>query len=281
MVYKLTQPEDILLEAHRLYPKGFHEVSDSGFMDEYYRRGAIISGIREYAKTAKEEVHVLDVAAGRGRQGYFVNKVGEENSKKVVIHEVDISRVELGKGRERTIADIHHLPYADKSMNFVFMNNIPVPLSAVSSYVIRRKGDYVIKERMLEMLELATDAIYKLNLLEGARVLKDDGVMVLGGKYIGQKIEEIQKNIEDLPLKVDKFEVVELEEYVVPLWRNYGVDIDKPTFMLASLKKTGSDIQKLVDLYEQVLYTALEQLMRIEEFDGVMKEMRAKKNFKE
>jgi hypothetical protein len=34
-------------------------------------------------------------------------------------------------------------------------------------------------------------------------------------------------------------------------------------------------------LYPKEFHTALEQLMRIEEFDEVMKEMRAKKNFKE
>jgi len=262
MVHKIAQPEDILVKVQEFYPKQYHKVSESGFMDELYRRSAIMSGVREYAQSA-EEVHILDVAAGRGRQGYFINKVvGKENSKKVVMHEIDISKVELRK--EGIIGDMGHLPFANKSMDIVFMNNLPSLLSAVSSHVIRTKHDGATKERMLEMLEVATDAMYKLNLLEGVRVLKDGGVIMLGGKYIGQGIESIEKNIEDLPLKVDKFEVLELERQVVPLWRNYGIDIEKPTFMLISLKKTGSGIEKLVELQQQLLHTSLEQLMRIE-----------------
>jgi len=130
------------------------------------------------------------------------------------------------------------------------------------AYKIAKPGDILV------------DAQYKLNLLEGARVLKDDGIIVVGGKYVGQKQEGMQGNLADLPLRIKHFEVVDVDEDAVPAWRRYGIDIEKPTFLLYSLKKTGEVSKELVSFYEQVRYTALEQLIRIEGFDDIMEGMR-------
>jgi hypothetical protein len=278
MVHRISQPDDILHEAQRLYPKKFHEVSESSYMDDVYRKAALMCGIREHVKATEGQVNAADIAGGSGRQGRIIRSLVKEDAERVVIHNVDISGGELrkGKGGEKIIGDAMHLPLADKSMDFVFMNNIPIPLSHVKNYVINMKDETGKKEVMLEMLELAIDSVYKLNLLEGARVLKENGVMVFSGKHMGQNGESIQRSLGDLPLKVDKFEVVELEEGVIPLWRKYGIDIEKPTFMVVSLKKTG-DVGELTDFYRQMLFTSLEQLMRIGEFDDVMKEMRMAK----
>lgn len=274
---KIAQPEDVLLEAQKLYPKKFHEVSESTYMDEVYRKAAALSGIREYVKSTKGDVNVADIAGGSGRQGRIIRSMLKDEAGRVVIHNVDISREELSKskGDERIVGEIMHLPFADRSMDFVFMNNIPIPISYVRNYVANMKDEAGRKERMLEMLELAVDSVYKLDMLEGARVLKENGVMVVSGKYIKQTGESIQKSLGELPLKVNKFEVVELEEGIIPLWRKYGIEIEKPTFMVVSMKKVG-DVGDLADFYQQMLRTSLEQLMRVEGFEDILKEMHKK-----
>jgi hypothetical protein len=99
--------------------------------------------------------------------------------------------------------------------------------------------------------------------------------MVVSGKYIKQTGESIQKSLGELPLKVNKFEVVELEEGIIPLWRKYGIEIEKPTFMVVSMKKVG-DVGDLADFYQQMLRTSLEQLMRVEGFEDILEEMHKK-----
>ncbi|MEM3555429.1 MAG: class I SAM-dependent methyltransferase [Candidatus Micrarchaeia archaeon] len=278
MIHKISKPEDILLEAQKLYPTKFHEVSESTYMDEVYRKAAALSGIKEYVGKTKREVNVADIAGGSGRQGHIIRSMLKDEARRVTIHNIDISKEELSKRKvdERIVGEIMHLPFVDRSMDFVFMNNIPIPISHVRNYVAFMKDESGRKGMMLEMLELAVDSVYKLNTLEGARVLKDNGVMVVSGKYTGQSSESIQKGLGELPLKVEKFEVVELEEGVIPLWRKYGIEIEKPTFMVASFRKTSSDLKEHFELYEQMLYTSLEQLMRIEGFEDVLKEMHRK-----
>lgn len=278
MVYRIAQPEDILLEAQRIYPKKFHEVSESTYMDDVYRKAALLSGIKEHVKGGKGEVNVADITGGSGRQGRIIRSLLKEDAGRVVVHNVDISREEMGRGKgdEKIVGELMHLPLADRSMDFVFMNNIPIPISYVRNYVARMRDESGRKGMMLEMLDVAVDSVYKLDLLEGVRVLKENGVMVVSAKHTGQTAEGVQKALGEVPLRVSGFDVVELEEGVIPLWRKYGIEIEKPTFMVVSMRKVGEG-EGLRELYEEVLHFSLQQLMRVEEFEDVMKEMRKNK----
>lgn len=268
MVQKLRQPDDIIVEANSRYNeahKHFHEVAESTYMDSTYIKGAVISGIRERLKSFPEDIDVCDIPGGSGRQGHIIRSYVKEDASRVHIYNVDMSREELGKDKKdiRIRGDVMHVPLEDGSMDVVFMNNIPIPLSELRRHAIQMKEYSGGKETMVEMLNVAVDAQYKLALLEGARVLKDNGVMVVSAKYTGQTAQGIQKVVEDLPLKVEKFEIVDLENGVIPLWRKYGKDIERPNFTVTSFRKTG-DTQEAEDVYRQLLYTSLEQLMRIQ-----------------
>jgi SAM-dependent methyltransferase len=265
MVVKLQQPNDVIVNAQKLYPKEFHKVAESSYMDDMYIKSALMSGVREYVKTSKDVVNIADIAGGSGRQGRIIKKLVGENSEKVVVHEIDISRTELGKGRgnDKIIGDVMHLPLSDNSMDFVFMNNVPQPLFQVRNYIISMEGDTGKKKAALKVLDDAIDAQYSLLLLEAGRVLKKNGVMMLGAKQPGQSREDIQKDMAGLSLKLEKLEVVELEDGVVPLWRKYGVEIEKPRFGIALLRKEGGDTKEATELYEKRFKASLKELMEI------------------
>ena len=156
MTYRIAKPGDIIVEAQKLYPKKFHEVSESSYMDDVYRKAAIMCGIREHLKATRGDVNAADIAGGSGRQGRIIRSLVKEDSGRVVIHNVDIGRREFrrGRGDERTIGDVMHLPLPDKSMDFVFMNNIPIPLSHVKYYVINMKDETGKKSRFLRCLRM-------------------------------------------------------------------------------------------------------------------------------
>jgi hypothetical protein len=265
MVVKLQQPDDVVVNAQKFYPKEFHKVAESSYMDDMYIKSALMSGVRGYVKASKDVVNIADIAGGSGRQGRIIKKLVGEDSEKVAVHEIDISRAELGKGKgdDKIIGDAKHLPLSDNSMDFVFMNNVPLPLLQVRNYVISMKEDIGKKKVALKLLEKAIDAQYSLFLLEGVRVLRENGVMMLGAKQVGQSSEGLQKSVGDLPLKIEKFEVVELEKGVVPLWRKYGVDIEEPRFGIAYLRKKGGDIKEATDLYEKRFKASLKKVMGI------------------
>lgn len=263
MVNKIAQPEDILTTAQKFYPGNFRDISESGFMDNLYLKAPRMPGVKEAIENGKGQANVAEFASGTGRVGDATRKVTGTGFN---YHCIDIDKGQFGKEdwKSRIIGSVENVPLANKTQDVVFMLNVPIPLSEVKNHLLKEGGLDDTKKGMLEMLENAIDAQYKLNLLEGARVLKDDGVMVVGGKYMLQTEDRMQKNIEDLPLKITKLEVVDVDEKVIPLWRKYGIDIENPTFMLVSMKKTKGDMQEAVDFYEQVLYSSLEQLMRIE-----------------
>lgn len=281
MVERIAAPEEILIRAQRLYPESFHEkVSSKKPMEEFYSKAVTLSRVKELIESSRELVTVVDVAGGRGKVSDALKKLTDKGFNYV---NVDISGRELGKngGKHGIIGDIMHLPITDKTADAVFFIEIPIPLSRVRDHVAGMKAESsdetAKKEIMLEPLEAAIDSIYKLNLLEGIRVLKDGGVMVLGGTYKGQTRENVESTVEKLPLKLEEFKIVELDKGVVPLWGSYGIDIKEPKFTIASFKKTGDDIKELVALNEQVLYSSLDRLRRIDGFDKVLNEMRDKK----
>jgi len=273
MVHRIAHPEDVLREAQLLYPQKFKEVSESGFMDEFYKKAARMPGVMEAVKSGGGKAVVFDVASGTGRVGNFIKFLSHMDFDYYCF---EINEKQLGwEGwKKAVIGDISHLRAEDKAADVVFMLNVPIPISGIKNHLLEGGRLDHTKKGMLEMLDLAIDAQYKLNLLEGARVLKDDGIIVVGGKYVGQKQEGMQGNLADLPLRIKHFEVVDVDEDAVPAWRRYGIDIEKPTFLLYSLKKTGEVSKELVSFYEQVRYTALEQLIRIEGFDDIMEGMR-------
>jgi hypothetical protein len=263
MVNKIAQPEDILMTAQKLYPGNFRDISESGFMDNLYLKAPRMPGVKEAIEKGNGQANVAEFASGTGRAGNAIRKVtGTEFN----YYCIDIDRRQFGKEdwKSRITGRVENVPLADKTQDVVFMLNVPIPISEVKSRLLKEGSLDYTKKRMLEMLENVIDAQYKLNLLEGVRVLKDDGVMVIGGKYVLQTEDKMQKNIEDLPLKITKLEIVDVDENVIPLWRKYGIDIENPSFMLVSMKKTKGDIREAVDSYEQLLYSSLEQVMRIQ-----------------
>lgn len=264
MVVRIAKPEDMLLEAQKLYLKDFHRVSSSKEMNAYYEKHADFSYAEELVKSGKPVVIVV-VASGRGKEGDAFKKRFGDNAN---VYNFDISRKELGKDHEknRAMAETMHLPVADKTADIVSMSHIPIPLSSVVRYVagMNAEGIENAKIMMLEMLSNATDSIYKLNLLEAVRVLKDNGVIRFGVMQDRQTRKSLEKSIEGLPLKLEEFKIERHDEKLVPIWRNYGSDVDKPISAHAVLRKTRSDIGEIVALYEQLLYFSLEQVMRIE-----------------
>ena len=277
MVYKIAEPEDILVHAQRLYPNSFHEkVSSNNLMKDLYRKAVFLSGINEVIEGGGEPV-IVDAAGGSGK---LWDALGESKNKKFIYIRADISREELEKGgwKFKVIGDVTHMPIADKTADAVFMLNVPIPLSKVREYVEGMKAESEnekeSKRRMLEALENAEDAIYKLNLLEGVRMLKENGVMVLGAAYHGHTMKDVQDVVKNLQLQLEKFDIMELDERIVPLWKDYGIEISKPKFALVSLRKTGDDARELVEQYEQMLHNSLQELSRVGGFEKVLRDMK-------
>jgi len=295
MVVKVDQPEDIIRIAQECYLKGtdFRRVSDSSEMGGFYDNQTKLSGVKRLVESGRK-LKIGDIAGGSGRQGDSIRRSLGSKADSVEIDVFDINMKAMGEvtGQNRIVSETMHLKAADGTYDMIFMNNVPVPLSSVGRYVthIKEVGDG--RDQVLEMLNLAVDSIVKLNLLEAVRALKDDGAIVLGVNYEESRKssdgteprrklltrESLEKIVDDLPLKVEKFEIKKYDEKLVPLWRNYGADMGKPEFVHAVLRKTGSDISELVAMQEQVLDFALRQLIRIEGFEDVMGEMKKAKN---
>jgi len=286
MVLKIEQPDDIIRIAQERYMKGtdFRRVSDSREMREFYDKQTELSGVKGLVESGGE-VRIGDIAGGSGRQGDSVRRIlgDKADSVKIDVFDISVEAMKGLRGQNRIVSETMHLKAADGTYDILFMNNVPVPLSSLEGYVRRMKELEDKRDHMLEMLNLAVDSVVKLNLLEAVRVLKDDGVIVLGvdyGEPRGKPLsrESLEKIVKDLPLKVEEFQIRKYDEKLVPMWRNYGSDIGKPKFVHAVLRKTGSDISELVALDEQMLEFSLRQFMRIEGFDKALEEMaKAKK----
>ncbi len=305
MVQKVAQPEDIVKMAQEMYLKGsdFHKVSNIDEMREFYDRQTELSGVKKLVKSGNK-LKIGDIAGGSGRQGDSVRRSLGDKADCVEIDVFDISMKAMGKGKNKVVCDSMHLKAEDKTYDILFMNNLPIPLISVEMYVggMKAKGMEEHRDQMLEMLVLAVDSIGKLNLLEAVRVLKDDGVIVWGVPYRepskkssdkkerSKKTfdrESFEKVVEGLPLRVEEFQIRKYDEKLIPIWRNYGADVQKPEFIHAALRKTGSDIDETVALYEQLLYSSLEQLMRVQGkeegksmIEEVLEEMKKAKKFR-
>jgi SAM-dependent methyltransferase len=290
---RIEQSRDILREAQKYNLKDFHKVSDAKESRAFYDTQTRNSGVVGLVEKGYD-VCICDVAGGRGEQGDSIREALGSKAHKVRIQQLDIDRKQLGKSRkkDRIRVDTMHLPVADKTYDVVFMNNVMIPLRDVESYVADKKVKDDGDKKMLEMLHLAVSSIFTLNMLEAIRVLKDDGAIVFGVMYdrAGKKSlnrELLEKEIEGLPLKIEKFQIKKYDEGLVPIWRNYGSDLEKPKFVHIVLRKTGSGIDELVALQEQMLDFSLGQLVRVggrqenkSMIEEVLEEMKKAKKFR-
>ncbi|QLJ53082.1 MAG: hypothetical protein Sv326_0907 [Candidatus Fermentimicrarchaeum limneticum] len=278
MTYRIAKPGDIIVEAQKAYPGSFHEkVASSPLMDEFYRKAIRMSGIAELIERSDRTVTVVDVCGGRGRVGEILKEMTKKEFSYVV---VDISMRELGKDRwkDRIIGDATHIPLANATADAVFFLNMPVPTSMVERRVARMKpgSTQEVEERweIAENLRKAGDALYNLNILEGIRVLKPGGSLLVGAKYTGQTRKDKEKWAENLPLTVDRVERAELDSRVIPLWRNYGVDINESVFSITSFTKTHGEIGKLVGEMQGELERRLDTLSETKTFERILEEMK-------
>lgn len=179
----------------------------------------------------------------------------------------------------RIVADMAHIPLRDSSADVVFLLNTPIPIS-----IIKRKAERMVPGSLTEVEDLrairhylgnAMDATCRLNMLESLRVLKPGGTLVTGAKYTGQSKEGAEEAFGEFPLVVDKHYVVELDRGVLALWRAYGISLNKPTFAIATFKRTEGAVEPLVEQEMERLNRNLGKLVEIETFGKVMEKLRS------
>lgn len=277
MAYKIAKPGDILVDAQKAYPSGFHKVSSSHFMDEFYRKAIEMSGVVELIERSNRTITIVDVAGGRGRIGEMLKEITKREFNYIV---VDLSKQEAGRGswKDVIVGNTAHIPLADSSADAVFFLNMPVPTSMVERRVEKMKPSSIqeVEDRwvMADKLSKAGDALYNLNIFEGIRVLKSGGSLIVGGKYTGQTRKDKEKWAERLPLIVDDIEKVELDSRVLLLWKDYGVDMNEPVFSMTSFTKSHGEIRKLVKRMEAERDRRLDELSKIKTFERILDEMK-------
>jgi hypothetical protein len=297
MVNKVLERDrtDVLREIKSRYRPSFHEnVSNSQLMEEFYRKAILVSGVVEKINKSKEPVMVVDIAGGRGRVVEILKELTHKEFNSVV---VDRSREELGKDdwKLKVIVDMTHLPIADKKADVVFLLNSPSSVGVIKEHIVNTKpasrAEWEESKKVLVFLGFTSGAIDMVNVLEGVRILKNDGVFVEGMLYSKGGVNELKDilegiqttlkekgiNIGEVPLERDRFEIFELDAKVAKDWRKYGIEIGEPKFFVESYRKTGAKLDGWVGEVRKSLEYCLEQLSKTERFWKVIDEMEMSK----
>jgi hypothetical protein len=242
--------ESPLRKMQSLYFTSFHEtVSSSNLMDKFYERAILASGVIDLIEKSDKPITIVDVAGGRGRVGDILKKLLEERgiSKSFNYVVVDISQEELGKesGKHKIVGNITQVPLANKTADVVFLVNMPSPTAAIKIHMLKKtpgvnKGSGE-DSKVYSLIDNASTAMFLLDVCEGVRVLKENGVMVGGTRYGG-----LRTDFGGLaPLEADRFEVFRLDKGVKKLWKDYGLDVYGPEFFVETFIKKGEVKRKV------------------------------------
>ncbi|NYZ79385.1 hypothetical protein H0N99_04525 [Candidatus Micrarchaeota archaeon] len=298
-MYRLLEPEEgkVLARFQNFYPTSFHEkVSSSPLMDKFYEKAVSVSGLAEMINESKEPITIVDIAGGRGRLKDVVEKVAKKEFNYVV---VDLSREQLGKSK-----DFHRLDKEGKGEKFRVigdMSSVPVagadaavllnsPNAVVGFYYrffakygksfekgfsvkefgkIRESEEFKIHVLLNAMMS-STD---KLNILEATKLLKQDGVLVIGGfarAISAYPVEEMR----GIPLEVRNVEKFKLNRDVMKLWSDYsGNAVENQPFFVAAFTKTGEVGEELIGECEKTFKDSFQSLIKSKRFWEILNEL--------
>jgi hypothetical protein len=123
---------------------------------------------------------------------------------------------------------------------------------------------------LLNAMMSSTD---KLHILEATELLKQDGVLVIGGfaKAISAYPIEEMKGI---PLEVKNVEKFKLNRDVMKLWSDYsGNAVEDQPFFVAAFTKTGKVGNELVDECEKTFKNSFQALIKGKRFWEILNEL--------
>ncbi|MEM3690502.1 MAG: hypothetical protein QXZ40_02120, partial [Candidatus Micrarchaeia archaeon] len=155
--------------------------------------------------------------------------------------------------------------------------NMPVPLAQVKEHAKVTKADNLSeewdREKVMNILNDAVDNICELNLLNAARILKNNGVLVLGNSFAGQTEEDARRQVKEIPMKLERYARVKLSNRVIPLWKEYGSEVSSPVFVLVCFRKVEGSVEESIKFREAALRDDFQELERSEFFKKIIKEM--------
>ncbi|NYZ76182.1 hypothetical protein H0N98_02940 [Candidatus Micrarchaeota archaeon] len=310
-MYRLLEPEEgkVLARFQNFYPTSFHEkVSKSSYMDKFYEKAVSVSGITNIINESEKPVTIVDIAGGRGRFKDAVEKVAEKKFNYVV---VDLSREQLGKfedlrmrdkekkgERFKVVGDMSSVPISGADAA-VLLNTPNVILGFYSDFVekyiskykefFQKKYDGLFEEevskKVLERLRESEEgrisillgammtSVDKLHILEAVKLLKENGVLIIGGFAQAISAYPIDE-MKGIPLKVRDVEEFRLNRNVMKLWRDYsGDDLENNTFFVASFTKTGEVAGDLIEGCEKIFKDSFHELLKSKRFWEVLNEL--------
>jgi len=292
-MYRLLEPEEdkVLARFQNFYPTEFNEkVSSSRLMDKFYRRAILVSGVIELIEKSEKPITIVDIAGGRGRIGSMLEKLLEERgiSKSFNYVVIDFSRKELGKSdwKLKVRGDMSSVPVAHADV--VFMLNSPNAVVGFYSCFLKKYGkpfekglDIKAFEEMRKteefkvfmLLSHMTSQTDKLNILEATKLLKQDGVLTVGGFAKGRSAYPIDE-MEGVPLKALLADEFMLSGNVMKHWEDYSGNVlgDQP-FFAAAYTKTGEVGKELVEKCEGDFKCSFKELMKNRRFWETLDEL--------
>jgi len=265
-------------------------------MDEFYEKAVSVSGIAKMINESEEPITIVDIASGRGR---FNDALERVTKKKYNIIEVDISGVQLGKSEDfhlrdkerkgekfRVIGDMSSVPVAGADAA-VLLNSPNAVVGFYSSFFEKygksfEKG-FSVKEfgkirdpeefKIYVLLNAMMSSTDKLNILEATKLLKQDGVLVIGGfarAISAYPIEEMK----GIPLEVRNIEKFKLNRNVMKLWSDYrGNAVKDQPFFVAAFTKTGEVGKELIEECEKTFKNSFQALIKSKRFWEILNEL--------
>lgn len=294
---KVHEPtnEEVLGRIKSFCLTSFYEnVASSPMMDRFYKVAIDLSKVMRRVETSEGPITIVDMGGGSGRiYDMMIKDMKKGLKEKVNYIPVDISRGQLGiDGRKkRVVGDIMHLPLVDSSAHAVFLLNPPSSVGVIETYIERTKPASIAQmeenNRVHMFLQITSGEVDLLNVLEGARVLRDDGIFVEGMPFRkGQtnNVERILKGVRDssmrngvsigpIPLEMKEHRIIELDPGVMSLWAKYGVDVDWEKFQIESYIKTGAKLDDWFKTVRKTLNFSLSGLSKTDRFWEIVEEM--------
>ena len=287
MVGKVANPEkkDPLVTMQDLYFRDFHEkVAEKREFIPFYGKIIDVSGVLKKINGSKETVNIADVGSGSGmleRTLRTRNPMGEFN-----VFNIDIDKdVFFGNpGEIRITAEMRHLPLSDKTMDFVYFVNMPNPVRVVENYMEKTKPGS-IKEladnyEVFCYLEDIRSSVFRLDVFEGIRVLKDGGTMTFATWYKGPGSRGVEST--EVQLKPVNFEIFELDKEAAEYWKRYlGVSVVGKEFFCESSVKTGDVKMEDTVRFQKNLKESNDGLKDIKRFWEIIQEIEIERKAKE